>query len=98
MKVLETRTRQDGIVRRRYRVAADRCVTTYELPESVVAAMGRQRLERIMARYNLAEQKRQRSDRIRELLAQGWKPTAIAHELGISEAAVRYWRKRNKEN
>lgn len=99
MKILETRTRQDGIVRRRYRVSAHRSVTTYEIPEAVLRRFSAKQLQQAVDAYNRAEEKRRRTDLIRDRLAEGWKPTAIAHDVGVSEAWVRQVRAQmNKEN
>jgi hypothetical protein len=89
VKILETRTRQDGIVRRRYRVSAHRSVTTYEIPEAVMRSFSAKQLQAAIDAYNRAEEKRKRTDLIKDRLAEGWKPAAIAHDVGVSEAWVR---------
>ncbi len=98
MKILETRTGQDGIVRRRYRVSAHRSVTTYEIPAAVLHKVGTKRLEKVMDAYNRAEEKRRRTDLIRDRLAEGWKPAAIAHDVGVSETWVRQVRAQMKSD
>lgn len=91
MKCLETR-RRDGMRWRRYRTEDGRTVTTYELPTAVLRAFDRKKLQEALAAHARGEALRTRGKRIDDLILAGWKPTAIAHEIGVSEAAVRYRR------
>jgi hypothetical protein len=98
MKCLETRTRPDGIKRRRYRVSPGRTVTTFEIPETVARALGITRLKQAMAAHQRGEASRVRAEKIKEMIKSGWKPTAVAHEMGVTEARVRQIRDQLKEN
>lgn len=87
MKCLETRKR-NGMTWRRYRTDDGRIVTTFELPTQVLRSVTT--LDKIQSRIegNLRAQESQaRRKRIRALLADGWKPLAIASELAVG---VRY--------
>lgn len=98
MKCLETRTRRDGVVRRRYVLADGRPLTTYEIPATVFKTFSRKQMAEAIARFNRGEKKRAESaalsNWIVRLLRQGIKPAAIAHEVGVSEAYVRHLRKK----
>jgi DNA-binding NarL/FixJ family response regulator len=88
MKCLETRSR-DGMRWRRYRLEDGRTTTTYELPASVLRALGMKRIAEKLAKHARGEVLRARGKTIDDLLQKGWKPTAIANETGVSEVAVR---------
>lgn len=96
MRCLETRETPDGLKRRRYEVAGVReRVTTYEVPAQVLRALGmrlvRQRVE-VFRRGLLAREKAARlKDEVRR--REDWKATAVANDLGITEARVRQIRK-----
>lgn len=92
MKCLETRTKQ-GIRWRRYRLEDGRTMTTYEVPCSVLRSFPRAKLQAAIEAHDRGEQRRSRTHRIDELVRAGWKPAAIAHETGVTEAAVRLRRK-----
>lgn len=96
-RVLSVRTTPDGFKRRRYQLADGRRITTYEVPYSILSHMGAARLREAAQKWQRGEQIRARRQRIVALLAEGWKPTAIAHEVGITEQRVRQiraeWRK-----
>lgn len=98
MKCLETRTRSDGVVRRRYVLADGRPLTTYEIPASVYKTFSRKQMAEAIARFNRGEKKRaesfERAGRIMNMLHQGIKPSAIAHEVGVSDTYVRQLRKK----
>lgn len=102
MKVLETRTRPDGIKRRRYQAEDGTTMTTYELPATVVRGIGWTAIERRIALYNRGEEQRRKWDEVRgaicRYMSQGWKPTAVAHELGVTENHVRRTWKKTKES
>lgn len=97
MKCLETRVRADGIRTRRYELTDGRRITTMELPATVVKAIGANQASKYMAIWQRGEIKRAqthlRRQRVEELLRQGIKPTAVAHEVGITEERVRQIRK-----
>lgn len=93
MKCLETRTRADGIRSRRYELDDGRRMTTFELPASVIKAIGVKRVQELMQTWQRGEATRARRQKIVEMLEQGIKPTAIAHELGCTDQRVRQIRK-----
>jgi DNA-directed RNA polymerase specialized sigma subunit len=97
MKCLETRTRPDGLRSRRYLLDDGRRITTLELPESVLKSVGLERVRQQLKVWNRGElqraDQRVRRLRINELLRQDVKPTAIANEVGVTEARVRQIRK-----
>jgi DNA-binding NarL/FixJ family response regulator len=92
MKCLETRKR-NGMTHRRYQLADGRRLSTVELPATVLRAFSRKQVAEAMAKWERGEALRARQARMKKLIAQGVKPTAIAHELGITEQAVRMARK-----
>lgn len=66
---------------------------TQELPETVLRALGQRSITRRVAVLERGVQQRQeqaaRRRLIEELLAKGWKPTAVAHRVGVTETRVR---------
>lgn len=92
MKCLETRNR-GGIKYRRYLAEDGRVVRTYEVPATVLKAIGMKRVRDALETWQRGEDRRARQIRMRELLAQGVKPLAIADELGVTEQRVRQIRK-----
>lgn len=97
-RVLETRTLGPGVKRRRYERSDGSRYTTVEVPLTVLRSLGgAKRLEETVAAWHRGEQSRAvsktRRARIETLLRQGVKPTAIAHEVGVSEQRVRQIRK-----
>lgn len=97
MKCLEVRKREDGVTRRRYETPDGRRITTMEVPAPVLAEMGPRRLAEALARWRRGEASRARIVRIEQLLREGWKPTAIAHEVGCSDSRVCQIRAKLKE-
>lgn len=97
MKCLETRMRADGIRTRRYELDDGRRMTTFELPATVIKGIGIKRVQEFMQIWQRGEKARAetktRRERIVELLDQKIKPTAIAFEVGVTEARVRQIRK-----
>lgn len=97
MKCLETRTRPDGIKTRRYLLEDGRRVTTLEVPATVLKGLGMKRVREFMEIWQRGEKQRaeihKRRERIEELLRERVKPTAIAHEVGVTEERVRQIRK-----
>jgi len=100
-RVLSTRSTPYGFKRRRYQLADGRRITTYEVPYAILSHLGAARLREAVQKWQRGEcarsQAHARRQRIIALLVQGWKPTAIAHEVGITEQRVRQiraeWRK-----
>jgi protein-disulfide isomerase-like protein with CxxC motif len=97
MKCLETRVRADGIKMRRYELEDGRRTTTFELPASVVKAIGLKRVQEFMEIWQRGEKQRSRRQRIEELLRERVKPTAIAHEVGCTDQRVRQIRKKMEQ-
>lgn len=97
MKCLETRTRPDGIKARRYQLDDGRRITTFELPATVIKGIGLKRVQEFMEIWQRGEKARSdshsRRQRIEAMLAENIKPTAIAHEVGVTEERVRQIRK-----
>lgn len=97
MKCLETRTRPDGIKARRYQLDDGRRITTFELPATVIKGIGLKRVQEFMEIWQRGEKARSqahsRRQRIEAMLAKNIKPTAIAHEVGVTEERVRQIRK-----
>lgn len=90
-RCLETRRTPYALKRRRY----NNGLVTYELPETVVRSIGKRTVKRWMDTYKNGELLRSRSAELRaQVIARdGWKATAVAHDLGITEARVRQIRK-----
>lgn len=96
LRCLETRETPDGLKRRRYEVEGVReRITTYEVPAQVLRAIGmslvRQHVDAFYRGLEAREKAARLKDAVRE--REGWKATALAHELGITEARVRQIRK-----
>lgn len=97
-RVLETREVVPGVRRRRYERADGTRYTTIEVPATVLRGVSSARqVEEALAAWHRGEAFRalvaQRRARIEELLREGVKPTAIAHEVGVTEQRVRQVRK-----
>lgn len=97
MKCLETRRTPEGFRRRRYQRDDGVRFSTIEVPAELWKFLnnpgrGRNRLAEI-----LRERDRE-ARRItgRALLAQGWKPLAVANQLGLTERTVQQWAKKAK--
>lgn len=95
VKCLETRKR-DGITHRRYQLADGRRVSTVEIPATVLRRFNAKQVEEALATFERGEALRVRSVKMKQLIAEGVKPTAIAHELGVTEEAVRITRRNMK--
>lgn len=78
---------------RRYRTEDGRIVTTYELPATVLRAVGLKHVQVHLDAWNRGEVTRAvtraRDVVVRQMLSEGIKPTAIAHEVGLSDTRVR---------
>lgn len=97
MKCLETRTRSDGIKRRTYILESGRKVVTYEVPPQVISELGKRKLAAAMDKARRVEERNSRQDNIAARIREGVKPTAIAHEFGVTDQRVRQIRKAMKE-
>lgn len=94
MKCLETRTDDLGIKRRRYEREDGTRLTTMEVPLTVLRGLGMTKVRHYMEKWHRGEQRRGKASTLREaviarLLQPRAKPTAIANELGCTEARVR---------
>ena len=101
MKCLETRTRADGIRSRRYELEDGRRITMLEVPATVLKGIGMKRVQEFMEIWQRGEKQRSESkarrQRIEQMLDGGIKPTAIAHEVGVTEERVRQIRKEMRD-
>lgn len=88
MKCLETRQR-GGMRWRRYRDEHGAIHTTLEAPEEVVRTLGAKRLAEELARAKRNSERKVLNARATKLVAEGWKPEAVAHELSLSAPQVR---------
>lgn len=79
---------QDGYV---YRAYADGR-RTYEAPATVIRAFGMRAFKAQIAQHERGLARRKKAALLRQhvlaRLAEGWKPLAIAHEAGVTEARV----------
>lgn len=94
MKILETRKREGYTVRRYVDEETNTRQTTVEVPIAVLRAFS---MRRVLAQIEIAHrghQKRVASTALkREInarLADGWKPLAVANDLGCTDTYVRY--------
>lgn len=94
-KVLETREVGTHAKRRRYETPKGERYTTFEIPVTVLRTLGWGKFMDALAQYGRGRMQRERSAAtVGEVLARkGIKATAVAHELGITEARVRQIRK-----
>lgn len=102
MKCLETRlhTLPTIAVRwRRYRNDAGEVTTTCEVPTELwnrlAIISGETGL--VVTRANTAAATAKR-DKAFELIDEGWKPAAIAHELGLHENTITKYKRKRKQN
>jgi len=102
MKCLETRlhTLPTIAVRwRRYRNDAGEVTTTCEVPTELwnrlAIISGETGL--VVTRANTADATAKR-DKAFELIDEGWKPAAIAHELGLHENTITKYKRKRKQN
>lgn len=93
--VLDTRMR-NGLKWRRYRTAEGEIFTTYEVPCTVLNTLGRARLQAELQRAARQRERDARNARALALLAEGWKPLAVAAEIGLCEAQVRRLRQKSQ--
>ena len=91
-RVIDSRKR--GAVRfRTYVLASGRRVRTVELPRAVVSAFSSRKLKDQIAAWERGEARRERRALLEQRIREGVKPTAIAHELEVTESYVRMVRK-----
>lgn len=95
MKCLETR-RRDGLKYRRYQLEDGRRISTFEVPVSVLKGIGMTRVKAELERWQRGEQTRARLVQMKQRIAEGVKPLAIADEFGVTEQRVRQIRKAMK--
>lgn len=95
MKILETRKRASGATYRLYRRDDGSTLATYELPATVLKSIGMGKVMLFLQVYQRGEKARERAAKLRAAVAErkGWKATAVAHDLGVTEARVRQIRK-----
>lgn len=96
MKCLETR-RRGGIKWRRYRTEEGAIIRTGEVPMEVLSELGPKRLAEALERAKRTEHRLRRKARAENLLREGWKPAAVAAEVGLSEAMVRRYRQHMRD-
>lgn len=96
-KCLETRVK-DGLKWRRYRTDAGAVYTTYEIPTEVFHGIVPTGMfeSRVESWYREQRRKEKRA-LVERLLREGWKPLAIASEVGCVERTVQKVRKQLKE-
>ena len=87
-KCLETRVK-DGVKWRRYRTPSGVTYTTYEIPTEVFNGVvpASKFAPRVRSWYREQQRKEKRAV-VERLLAEGWKPSAIAHEVGWTDKTV----------
>lgn len=92
MKCLETRTR--GQLRyRRYRDPDGAIHHTVEVPREVWNYINKQgRANDRLAQHMNRRQRLAKRTEVERLLDEGWKPLAVAHEVGVSLRSVHRWR------
>lgn len=96
MRCLETRETPDGLKRRRYEVEGVReRITTYEVPAQVLRAIGIARVRQHVGAFYRGLEAREKAAMLKDEVRkrEDWKATAIANDLGITEARVRQIRK-----
>lgn len=91
VRCLETRKLVNGLRRRTYITPEGTRVVTYEVPKCVLTALGDKRLAEVLAGHARGEDTHALAARRRAYVAANIsvKSTALAAELGISEARVR---------
>lgn len=89
MKCLETRRTKEGLRRRRYRTDDNRTFWTVEVPDSVLCHVTSQpRLRAALEAWKRAQATAARRVRVEALLAQDWKPLAVAEEVGMAVRSI----------
>lgn len=98
MRCLETRTLPNGLRWRRYRRDDGTTFRTYEVPAEVWGSIARNtpysgRVRDRMTEWTREQDRKKRKARALELIQQGWKPLAVAAELGLTERSIHRYRK-----
>lgn len=92
-RCLETRRTPEGFRRRRYEQDGVR-FTTIEVPLEVWrGAVRHDQVARRLAGRERALKAQATKQRALQLLSEGWKPAAVAHEVGVTERAVQRWKR-----
>jgi transcriptional regulator NrdR family protein len=91
VRILATRTRDDGIITRRRECVDGHRWTSYELHESVARGIGLARLAQHAGRLHRGTQGRQQAQALREVVAHrpDMTASALAVLIGRTEARVR---------
>jgi hypothetical protein len=89
VKTIETRSVREGLTRRRYLLADGRRLTTYEVPATVLREFSYLKVTKALEKWQRGEASRARVRLMEIRVAEGVKPAAIAHEVGVTEARVR---------
>ncbi len=93
MKCLEMRKQPDGTTRRRYRDDCGLTHHTIELPREVFRALPQSVIrERLESRRAAVARLRVKARGL-QLLAEGWKPEAVAAAIGVAARTVQKWRR-----
>lgn len=82
---------------RRYITPEGLRITTWELPAKALSHMGASKLSGALAMAARDLERQTRNARAIKLLDQGWKATAVAHEVGLSDSMVRRIRSRSND-
>ena len=94
---LETRVK-DGLKWRRYRTPAGAVYTTYEIPTEVFHGIVPTGMyESRVQSWNREQQRKEKRALVEKLLLEGWKPIAVAREVGLVERTVTKIRKQLKD-
>jgi hypothetical protein len=84
---------EPGLVFRRYELPNGLMLETYEVPATVVRALGMGRIHDALDIWKRGQTRREKTSKlvvaITNRLQEGVKPLAIAHELGCSDTYVR---------
>jgi hypothetical protein len=87
-RCLETRVK-DGIKWRRYRTPSGATYTTYEIPTEVFhGIVPASRFASRMQSWYREQQRKEKRAVVERLLREGWKPLAIASEVGWAEKTI----------
>jgi hypothetical protein len=94
---LETRIK-DGLKWRRYRTPEGVVYTTYEIPTEIFhSVVPTGMYESRVQSWNRGQQRKEKRALAERLLQEGWKPLAIANEVGLVERTVTKYRKQLKD-
>lgn len=94
MKCLDTRRRPECLKARRYRAEHGGIVQTVEIPLVVLrGVVPLHRLQPRMDAWRRNQERLKRRSAALDLIRQGWKPEAVAHELSLNVRTVQHYRK-----